>query len=92
MAEVLNELGYYNQAIGVIQDCFDKTYRHYNWLERGGSWQHEPYDALSVSYYWVGDYQASYDNVLKALEYCPSDGRILYNHQVIEAKLNETKA
>lgn len=92
MAEVLNQLGYYHQAIGIIQDCFDKTYRHYNWLERGGSWQHEPHDALSVSYYWTGDYQASYEQVQIALKYCPSDPRILKNLEYITDKLNEMQA
>lgn len=87
LAVVLNEIGYYHQAIGVIDDCLEKTYRHYNWLERGTTWTHEPYDALAVSYYWIGDYNKSLINIYKALYYCPNDERLLINLRLIEEKI-----
>lgn len=87
LAVVFNELGYYYQAIGIIKDCLSKTYRHYTWLERGGSWTYEVYDALAVSYYWVEEYDKSLANIYKALKYCPNDERLLYNLKFIEDKV-----
>ena len=87
LAQVLNELGYYNQAIGVITDCLQKTFRHYNWLERGTTWTYEPYDILSVAYYWTNDFDKSLVNLHKALRYCPNDERLLNNLEFINDKL-----
>ena len=90
LAQALNEMKYYNQAIGVVKDCLSKTYRHYTWLERGDTWSFAPYDALSVSYYWLGDFENALVNVNKAIHYCPNkDERILNNLKFIEDKLFE---
>jgi tetratricopeptide (TPR) repeat protein len=88
LALVLNELGYYHQAIGTINECLNKTFRHYNWLERGTTWTYEPYDILAVAYYWIGDYDSSLVNAYKALRYAPNDERLLNNLQLIEDKIN----
>lgn len=87
MATVLNELQYYHQAIGVIKECLSKTYRHYNWFERGTTWSYEPYDILAIAYYYIGDYDNSLANAHKALHYNPDDERLLFNLKFIEDKL-----
>jgi tetratricopeptide (TPR) repeat protein len=87
MAVVLNELQYYHQAIGVIKECLAKTYRHYNWLERGTTWSYEPYDVLAIAYYYIGDYDNSLANAHKALHYNPNDERLLFNLGFIENQL-----
>lgn len=87
LAQVLNETGYYHQAIGVIKDCLSKTYRHYTWLERDNTWTYEPYDALSVSYYWIEEYDKALLNIYKALEYVPNDERIIKNLDFIKEKI-----
>lgn len=87
LAIVLNELGYYHQAIGTIMECLSRTYRHYTWLERDDAWTCGPYDALSVSYFHLGEFDKSLANVHKALIYCPNDARILNNLKFIEEKI-----
>ena len=87
LAIILNELGYYNQTIGVLKDCMAKTYRHYTWIERDTSWTHDVYDALAIAYYYLEDYDNSYINIQKALHYCKDDERLFVNLQLIEEKI-----
>lgn len=87
LAVVLNELGYYYQAIGVIKECLSKTYRHYTWLERDTTWTFEPYDILAIAYYYTKDYDNAFANAHKALHYNPNDERLLFNLTFIEDKL-----
>jgi tetratricopeptide (TPR) repeat protein len=87
LATVLNEQQLYGQAIGVIQDCFRNTYRHYTWLERDTSWTYDPYDILSIAYYYTENYNESYINMCKVLNYCPDDERFLYNLEFIKEKI-----
>lgn len=87
LATILNEQQLYNQAIGVIKDCFKNTYRHYTWLERDTSWTYESYDILSIAYYYINDFNNSFINIQKVLQYCPEDKRILYNLNFIKEKI-----
>lgn len=87
LAVVLNEMQYYNQAIGVVQDCLKNTFRHYTWLERGSTWTYELYDALSISYFYLGDIDNSLLNIHKALHHAPDDERLLNNLKLIEQNL-----
>jgi len=89
LAEVLNRLNYYNQAIGVVKDCLQKTFRHYNWLERDTTWTYEPYDILAIAYYYTEQYDLAYSNINKALRYSPNDERLLYNLSFINEKVFE---
>lgn len=89
LAGVLNLLGYYGQTVGVIRDCLRKTYRHYTWLERGSAWTYEIYDALAVSYYYLGEYEASLANACRAAHYCPENERITDNLKLIREKTVE---
>lgn len=92
LALLLNQLGLYHQAIGVIQDCLKNTYRHYTWLERENAWGSEPYDILSVAYYWIEDYKASLHNAELALYYNPTDERIMQNLRFALIRAYETDA
>ena len=51
------------------------------------SWNHTPYDLLSLAYYYKGDYNKSLDNINKAIELSPDDERLLINKKIIEEKL-----
>lgn len=87
IAEILNEKQMYRSAIGFVQDALDKSYRHYNWLERDSSWMEKPDDILSISYYYIGEMDNSHNHVLKALELNPTDQRIIGNKVLIENKI-----
>ena len=87
LAQALLEMQYYDQAIGVIKQCFRSSYRHYIWLERDASWTYEPYDILAIAYYYLEDYDASLNNVVKAIHYNPTNEQLLTNLALIEQKL-----
>ena len=87
LANLLNNLQYYHWSIGIIQECLSKTYRHYTWLERDTSWTYEPYDLLGIAYYYIGDYNNSFINAHKALQYDTTDERLIYNLKFSEDKI-----
>ena len=89
LCEVLNELGYYNQVIGIVKDCLTKTYRHYTWLERDSTWTYELFDLLAVAYFYTEDYINSFINARKALAFDPTEERLITNFNCIESKLLE---
>ena len=79
MAGTYMNSGYYNMAIGIVKEALQKSIRHYTWLERDTSWGAQPDDILSVSYYYLGEYQKAYDHGVKALLFNPTDERLLDN-------------
>ena len=52
------------------------------------SWDSTPYDLLSISEYYLGEFSESLKNAKKALELNPKDKRIRNNIKIIEKKLN----
>ncbi len=54
------------------------------------SWNHTPYDLLSLAYYYKGNYNKSLENINKALELSPDDKRLLNNKKLIEEKLKQS--
>lgn len=87
MAEVYQELGYHHIAIGIVKEALKKSTRHFTWLERDISWREQPYDILSISEYYVGDYKNSYINAIRALDYNASDLRLLENARLAREAL-----
>ena len=79
IAEILNEHKMYRLAVGVVEEGLTQSFRHYNWLERGDTWREKPYDILGISYYYLGNYEKSKENMLKALEYNPTNERLKNN-------------
>ncbi len=51
------------------------------------SWNHTPYDLLSLAYYYKGDYNKSLENINKAIKLSPDDERLLNNKELIKSKL-----
>lgn len=84
IAEILNEMKLYSCAIEIVNLCFKNTYRHYNWLERGNTWREKPYDILGISFYYLGEMETSKYYMQKALEYNPTDERLLCNLSFIK--------
>lgn len=83
-ALMCNQLGYYYEAIGFVNECLSKiTNRIGHWVEEDVSWNERPYDILSVAYYNVGDIKRAKENVAKAHELNPFDERITKNYEAI---------
>lgn len=49
-----------------------------------GAWGSSPYDLLSLGYYFTGDYEKALESVNKALDFSPSDERLLSNKKIME--------
>lgn len=83
-AECYNALGMYHCAVGMVKQALNDSIRHYSWLERDTSWKEQPYDILSISYFYLGDIQNSYENCMKAYKLNSHDERISNNKILIE--------
>lgn len=79
VAEILNELGFYENAIACVQGAFKLTYRHFNWLELDDCWREKPYDILAIAYYNMKNVKNCYINGLIAHRLNPFDERIKNN-------------
>lgn len=73
----------YEQAIGYIKQGLKDSYRHYTWLERSRSWLDEPYDLLSLAYYYNGNKKESLIYAVKAYSMNRSDERLKNNVEEI---------
>lgn len=82
-AEIFNEKYQYNIAIGYVNDALKNSYRHFTWLERDDSWREKVDDILSISYFYLGEYDKSCFHVKNAYNLNPYDTRIQYNLEVI---------
>lgn len=88
LAAAANDSKFYHLAVSLVEECFKKTYRHYSWLEQDSSWTSRPYDCLSVSYFYLGEYDKAYANAQKALKKSSlnDDNRLRENLKIIENK------
>ena len=88
LAAAVNDKKMYHLAVSLVEECLEKTYRHYSWLEQDNSWNASPYDILSIAYYYLGEYDKSYANIQKALKKSSleDDYRLKQNLKFIEEK------
>ena len=87
LAQLYQDMKYFNMAIGTVEEALLKSVRHYNWLERDTSWAEQPYDILAVSSYYIGDYKESYLNASIASQFNPTDERLKNNIEFARRKL-----
>ena len=83
LAKLFIEKNKYNQAIGIIKDGLENSIRHYTWLERDRSWLDEPYDLLSLAYYYSGNKKEALVYAVKAYSLNRSDERLKNNVEEI---------
>lgn len=83
LAKLYLDLKEYDLAVAYVRKGIEKSYRHYTWLERDKSWTYEPFDILSLAYYYGGDKINSLACAVKALSYAKSDERLKHNVDII---------
>lgn len=87
LAAAANNNKQYYLAIGYVKEALASSIRRYSWLEQDNSWNAEPYDILSISYYYLGDYEKSFANINKALHLSSMDDtRLKQNLDYIQNK------
>ena len=99
-AEIFNELKMYDIGLAYVNTALKKCYRHYVWLERDNSYNGQPEDILSISYYYLALEKnckdklkyltKSYQYVNFALSCNPNDDRLKNNKKLIcDTLINE---
>lgn len=88
-AKALMDLKRYKEAIATVQIGLRISERHFSWLERDLTWSYEPYDIMSLCYYYIDD-----RNLGKALGYAikaaaldPNEERLRKNVDLIMNEL-----
>ena len=80
LAEIYYNAGFYNIALGYVQDCLKLSVQHFNWVEQAPSWTYRPWDILSLIYAGLEDWGNAVQYSEKALQYAPNDERLKSNH------------
>lgn len=80
IGEIYNELGLYRSAKAIVEESLEKSHQHFDWAERGSTWREKAWDVLSVSCFFLGEYQNAVQYAKKALEYEPNDVRLNKNY------------
>ena len=74
---------YTNKALQITKK--EKTY-----INEPFSWDGTPYDLLAIAYYQLKDYEKAKENVIKALQWNPTNERLLKNKQIFEQLISES--
>ena len=80
LAELYSTTGFYKIAISFIEEGFKNSYQHFDWTERSKAWSYQPYDILSICYYFLDQTDLGIENAVRALKLCPFDTRIQKNY------------
>ena len=91
LAKAFMNLGKLDDAIETLKTGIMASYRHYSWLERDVSWTYEPWDLLSLCFYYNEhpDYKASLFYAMYALSFEPNDERLINNVNMIKNTIKE---
>lgn len=87
LAELYNQIGLYGIAKGMVEDGLRNSVQHYDWVERRDNWIAKADDILSVSEFYLGNYDEAIKHAQIAVKHNPNDIRILRNYiAFLEAK------
>lgn len=89
LAKVYLEYKNYENSITFAKLALKKGVRYYTWLERDNSWSYEPFDILSLAYYYSGDKLKSLSYAVKAATYDKNNKRLQKNIDLILQNMND---
>lgn len=89
LADILISNKQYKEAIQYIQQALHNGVRHYSWLERDSSWSYQPYDLLSLAYFYSGEKEKSFLCAYKAWNLNKEDERLKHNLDIIAEVLEK---
>lgn len=84
LAQLYLELNKYQDAINIVNECLLKTKRFYSWLERDISWTFQPYDILSLAYFYNGQKEVALEYAKLAALLDTNVERLQNNVKIIE--------
>lgn len=86
------QLGYTQNDWALVHLMTDMAFRitqkSGSYLLENEAWDYHLYDLASISCYWLGLYEKSYNYAAKACEMQPADSRLKSNLELIKLKLN----
>lgn len=80
-------LNNWDEVIYYTEKALNIKYHAKNYINETFSWDHTPYDLLSIAYFNIGKYNESLLNINIALTITPDDKRLINNKKLIEKKL-----
>lgn len=80
------QLKNYNQVIKYCNQALTITTHQKNYINEPFSWDSTIYDLLSISYYYIGNIDKALENINKALEYQPTNERLLNNKKIYQSQ------
>ena len=75
--------GDYDNCITIVNKGIKNGIRHFSWLERDLSWSYDPWDLLSLAYFYKGDKITSLGYAVKAYSYDQNNKRLFDNINLI---------
>lgn len=89
LAKIYIRMKDYPYAEFILKRGLQKSYRHYTWVERDISWSYEPWDLLCLAAYYSGHVKDSVIYASKALQFEPTNERLLNNLKLCTEALSD---
>lgn len=83
----LLENGYHEGVVFAVKRALEITERPQSYISESESWGAKPYDLMSVTYYYMGQFEQALECVDRALALSPDDKRIVANRDFILQRL-----
>ena len=80
LGELYNHLGLFGIGKGMVEEGLRNSVQHYDWVERRDNWIAKADDILSVSEFYLGNYDEAIKHAQIAVKHNPNDIRILRNY------------
>ena len=77
----------YKSTIDIIHQCLNETKRQYSWIENNKPWGAQPYDLLSLAYYYNDNKNVAYHYAILAAQLEPENQRLINNVEIIKSNM-----
>ena len=82
----------WNVAIHYLEEALKIKEHTKSYINEKFSWDHTPYDVISICYFNISKFKDSLENINKAINLDPQNERLLKNRELIKKAYNNTKS
>ena len=90
MALLCYQLHEYQKVVLYVEKALTISHHPKSYINEPFSYNEVPYDLLAISYYYLNDYEKSYQNALLAVNKKPNDERLKNNLKLIKQKREQS--
>ena len=90
MALLCYQLHEYQKVVLYVEKALTISHHPKSYINELFSYNEVPYDLLAISYYYLNDYEKSYQNALLAVNKKPNDERLKNNLKLIKQKREQS--